>query len=252
MIQYKDLGIILKSQDFFEADKILNILTQKKGKIRAIAKGIRRPTARFSGNLEPFSCTNLILVEGRKDLDIITGAEIISGFKNIKKDLKKTATAYLLVELVDGLIGEKEKQLKVFENLRKALEKLDSDKGLDLSLLKDYFIINTLDTLGYRPEIKICQLCNSKIKENKNYFSFKLGGVLCSSCFEKDEGAAHISLENLKILKLFVSEDIDVIDKIEPKNKKELSEILELFLEYISEKTLKSSKFYKHINHKEN
>ncbi len=252
MLQYKDLGIILKSQDFFETDKIITILTKKKGKIRAIAKGVRRLTAKLAGSLEPFSLTNLVLVEGKKDLDIICGAEIVSSFKDLRQSLKKTAAAFFLCELVDKLTGEKEPHANIFEKLKKALGKLNSKKSLDLELVTDYMMINVLADLGYRPEIKKCQNCGGKITAvgGKNFFSPKLGGVLCPKCSSKGNQALSVSIETLKILKLFLEYDINIIDRISPKDTAELSKILERFLEYISEKKINSSKFYKLVNHK--
>ena len=260
MLQYKDLGIILKSQDFFETDRIITILTKEKGKIRAIAKGVRKPTAKLAGSLEPFSLTHLILVEGKKDLDIITGAEIVNSFKNLRENLKKTAAAFFLCELTDKLIGEKESHQDIFEQLKKSFKKLDSKKEIDLELITDFMIINLMADLGYRPELKVCQGCGGKISgkisgkitavENKNFFSPKLGGVLCPKCSFKDNQALPVSIETLKILKLFLEYDIGIIDKISPKNTAELSKILERFLEYISEKKINSSKFYKQMNHK--
>lgn len=256
MLQYKDLGIILKSQDFFETDRIITILTEKKGKIRAIAKGVRRPTAKLAGSLEPFSLTHLILIEGKKDLDIVTGAEIVNSFKNLRQNLKKTAAAFFITELVDKLIGEKEPHQDIFEQLKKSFKKLDSKRQTNLELITDFMIINLMADLGYRPELKICQGCEGKIggkittAENKNFFSPKLGGVLCPKCSFKDNQALSVSIETLKILKLFLEYDIGIIDKISPKNPMELSQILERFLEYISEKKINSSKFYKLINHK--
>jgi len=251
MAQIKDVGIILKSRDFFEADKILTILTPKKGKIKAIAKGIRRPTAKLSGHLELFSVINLILIESRSNLDIIGGAEVISSFKNLRQSLKKTATAYYLAELIDKLIEENEPHLEIFQLLKNAFEKLNSEKKIDLDLLKDYLIINILDILGYRPEIKKCQKCHRPIIDEKNYFSFSAGGIICSKCAFSDYEIIPIPFKTLKILKLFLGYDIDIIDKISTKDKKELDQILELFLEYISEKEFKSLNFYKQINHKE-
>ncbi len=249
MLQYKDSGIILKSQDFFETDRILTILTEKKGKVRAVARGIRKPTARLSGSLEPLSYCNLILVEGRKDLDIISGAEIIASFKHIRHDLRKTATAYFLTELVDKLVGEKEKQPAIFWQLKKALEKMDSTKPVNLELLADWLVANTLSNLGYHPEIKICQGCHNQVKakSGKNYFSPRSGGTLCSDCVDQDNQARLISLENLKVLKLLLDYDLDIIDKISPKNGRELSQILEQYLEFITERKINSSQFLKHL-----
>jgi len=250
MLQYKDLGIILKSQDFLETDRILTILTKKGGKIRAIARGIRRPTAKLAGSLEPFSLSQICFIEGRKDLDIIVGAEIVKSFKDIRDNLKKTAAVYYMVELIDKLIGEKEKSSPIFWQLKKTLDKINTVKKPNIELLVDYFIINILSILGYHPELKICQGCHKQFtpKTKKNYFSFKAGGIQCWRCANDDFQAMPISLENLKILKIFLDYDIDIVDKILPKNQLELSQIIERYAEFILERKINSSRFLKHIN----
>ena len=247
MFQYKDYGIILRAINFGEADKLLTILTKDKGKIRAIAKGIRRARAKFSGSLEPFTYCHIIIVQGKKDLDIITGVDVIKSFKNLRTDLKRTATAYLLSELIDKLVEIHEPQFHIFQEFLSALEKLNTEKKVDLILLKDYFLINILNILGYRPEIKICQKCHTKIKGLHDYFSPSLGGVICEKCESINGSAIPITLETLKIIQLFTHNNINIIDKIPDKDKKELSRILELFLEYLSDRKFHSLKFYKHI-----
>jgi DNA repair protein RecO (recombination protein O) len=247
MFQYKDYGIILKATNFGEADKLLTILSKSKGKIRAIAKGIRKSKAKFSGSLEPFTYCHIMIVQGKKDLDLITGVDVIKSFKNLRTDLKRTATAYLLSELIDKLTEVHQPQFHIFQEFNMALEKLNSPEYVDLTLLKDYFIINILNILGYRPEIKVCQICHQKISGNRDHFSPNLGGVICENCVSKNGEAIPISIESLKIIQLFTHNDINIIDKIPDKNKKELSGILEMFLQYISERKIKSLKFYNHI-----
>ncbi|HLC38539.1 MAG TPA: DNA repair protein RecO [Patescibacteria group bacterium] len=250
MIQHKDSGIIIRGRDFFEADKILTILTGKRGKIRAIAKGIRKPTAKLAGNLELFSYSNLILIEGR-NLEIVASAEIIESFKNIKKDLKKTSAAFIICELLDKLLNEKESQRRVFFQTLAAFHKLNSSEGLDLKLIIDYFMINILAILGYRPEIKKCQNCPKPITAKNNYFSIKHSSVVCPGCAAKEDFVVPISLENLKIIKLFLEHDIDVLDRIRPKNLSQLNLFLEMYIENISEKKLKSSKFFNMVNQRQ-
>src|SRR5439155_447673 len=93
MPPYKEQGIVLRSMKLGEADKIVSILTQGSGKVRGVAKGIRKTTSRFGGRLEPFTHVNLMLYRGRGALDTITQAEIIAPHRNIRDDLSLFAAA---------------------------------------------------------------------------------------------------------------------------------------------------------------
>ena len=101
MPPYKEQGIVLRSIKLGEADKIVSILTQGSGKVRGVAKGIRKTTSRFGGRLEPFTHVNLMLYRGRGALDTITQAEIIAPHRNIRDDLSLFAAGETMLESVD-------------------------------------------------------------------------------------------------------------------------------------------------------
>ncbi len=98
MPPYKEQGIVLRSIKLGEADKIVSILTQGSGKVRGVAKGIRKTTSRFGGRLEPFTHVNLMLYRGRGALDTITQAEIIAPHRNIRDDLSLFAAGETMLE----------------------------------------------------------------------------------------------------------------------------------------------------------
>ena len=123
MSTYKTEGVILKRSNYGEADRILTIYTKQYGKIRAIAKGVRKITSRKGGNLELFNHCVLFLAEGR-NLDIITEAQVVNSFSRLSQDLEKTAGAFYLVELVDQLTPDGQANRQVFDLLVSALAKL--------------------------------------------------------------------------------------------------------------------------------
>ena len=122
---YKTEGIILKRINYGEADRILTIYTKHYGKIKALAKGVRRITSRRGGNIELFNQTVLFLHKGR-NLDILQEAQVISSFKSWRKNLKKVSTAYYFSELVDKLTPEAQANQQVFELLRRFLTKIST------------------------------------------------------------------------------------------------------------------------------
>lgn len=120
---YKTEGIILKRINYGEADRILTIYTKHYGKIRALAKGVRRITSRRGGNVELFNQVTLFLHQG-KNLDLLNEAQVVNSFKAWRRDLKKVAVAYYFAELVDKLTPEEQPNQAVFQLLSRYLGKI--------------------------------------------------------------------------------------------------------------------------------
>ena len=129
---YLTEGIILKRINFGEADRILTIYSKHYGKIRAIAKGVRRITSRKGGNVELFNHVTLFLARGR-NLDIISEAQVLSSYKSWRKNLKKVGTAYYFCELVDRLTPDGQANRVVFELLRDFLGKIGKESESELT-----------------------------------------------------------------------------------------------------------------------
>jgi len=149
---YKTEGIVLKRRNFSEADKILTIYSKHYGKIRAVAKGVRKLKSRKAGNLELFNHCQLVLTKGR-NLDIISEVQAINTFRRWRKNLIKVGVAYYFCELVDRLTPDEQANKAVFELLRSFLEKMDT---ASLPNLVRSFEEHLLDELGFGvpPELK--------------------------------------------------------------------------------------------------
>lgn len=144
MHSYRTEGIILKRKNFSEADRFLTVFTKKHGKIKILAKGVRRVTSRRGPNIEPFNLVTLFIHRGR-NFDILTETQIQNTFPRIRKNLELIGLAYHICELVDGLCAEHQPHLKVFDLLVNTLQELDSD-------LIHSFEINLLAELGFLPK----------------------------------------------------------------------------------------------------
>lgn len=142
---YKTEGIVLKRKNFGEADKLLTIYTKHYGKIRAIAKGIRKTTSRKAGSLELFNHSQLFVAKGR-NLDIITEAQTVNSFRLWRKNLTKVGVAYYFCELVDKLTPDIQPNRNVFALLKEYLGKIS---GADLPALSRSFEEYLLDELGF-------------------------------------------------------------------------------------------------------
>lgn len=128
---YKTEGIILKRANFGEADRILTIYTKHYGKIRALAKGVRKVTSRKGGNVEAFNHVSLFLAQG-KNLDIVSEAQVINSFKSWRKDLLKVGLAFYFCELVDKLTPDGQANQAVFELLRGSLAQIGKGRASEL------------------------------------------------------------------------------------------------------------------------
>jgi len=142
---YKTEGIILKRRNFGEADKILTIFTKHYGKIKVIAKGIRKITSKKAGTLELFNHCKLILAKGR-DLDIVTEAQVINNFSSWRRNLNKVGFAWYFCELVDKLTAEGQLNKDIFELLKNYLENINQK---DTPQLIRSFEEHLLNKLGF-------------------------------------------------------------------------------------------------------
>ena len=143
MRSYKTEGIILKRTNFGEADRVLTVFTRKHGKIKVIAKGVRRITSRRSPNIELFNLVTLFIHKGRT-FDILTEAQVIDTFSHIREKLEVIGLAYYCCELIDGLCAEHQPHPNVYHLLVETLNKLD--KGLI-----ERFETTLLSELGFLP-----------------------------------------------------------------------------------------------------
>lgn len=148
---YNAEGIVLKRRSSGEADKIITVFTKQYGKIRVMAKGIRRITSRRAGHLEIFHDVVLTLYQGR-GMDIVSEAQSVYRAKHLTTDMTKIGYAYCLCELVDQIMPEKQEHRDIFILLRDALIQLDQSNSQEASLavLTD-FIHHVLWSLGYLP-----------------------------------------------------------------------------------------------------
>jgi DNA repair protein RecO (recombination protein O) len=173
---YRDEGVVLRSLRLGEADRIVTMVTEGHGKVRAVAKGVRRTTSKFGGRLEPLSHVALQCWSGR-ELDTVTQVEVLDGFRAVREDLVRVAKAFTLLEVVDQLAQERHPNPRLYETLVGALRSLDH---ADAPLLVAAFCLKVLALEGSAPIVDRCASCGSV----SELIAFDLveGGVLCRSC----------------------------------------------------------------------
>jgi DNA repair protein RecO (recombination protein O) len=152
---YHDRGVVLRTHKLGEADRIVTFLTRDNGKVRAVAKGVRKTKSRFGGRLEPPSHAQLLLYQGR-ELDIVSQAETIDHFRPVRDDLDRLGRAVSMLEAADQLALEREPNPRLYEMLVGALRAL-SDQ--DAPLVLAGFFLKVLALEGFRPQVEACVVC---------------------------------------------------------------------------------------------
>ena len=197
---YRTEAVILKRADFGEADRLLTFYTPQMGKLRAIAKGVRKPTSRKSGHLELFMRSRLLLARGR-NLDIVTQAETLDPFLPLRADLWRVSFAFYAAELLDAFTSEGEENYPLYALLVDMLGWIGEETDLDRAMR--FYELRLLGYVGFRPQLFSCAACQKEIEPVVNYFSAERGGVLCPRCGPEQSGAEPISLNALKVLRFF-------------------------------------------------
>lgn len=180
MATYRDEGIVVRKQNFSEADKILTIYTRDHGKITAIAKGARKVTSRKVSSSELFVHALFYLAKG-KNMDIVTESEILNPFTPLREDLQKAALAFYLTELLSVFSegGNTSYPLyRLFLETMSILSRAKRKHGLWIRA----FEMKALNQTGFGPELYQCASCSSPLSAEK-YFEAGHGGTICRSCF---------------------------------------------------------------------
>jgi DNA repair protein RecO (recombination protein O) len=178
MATYREQGIVLRSYKLGETDRIVHLLTQGRGKVRAVAKGVRRPGSRFGGRLEPYGHVDLQLYEGR-NLDIVNQVELLAAHAAIREDFARSASAGTMVELADAVAQEGERDNALFLLLRSGLQALDA-RPVEPAVFVDAFLLRVASVVGFHVWVDACAACRRPGPHA--FLSVKAGGVLCADC----------------------------------------------------------------------
>ncbi len=181
---YKEQGLVLRSVKLGEADKIVTILTQGSGKVRAVAKGIRKTHSKFGARLEPFTHVTLLMYRGR-NLDIVTQAEIITPFQRLRASFDLITAGETMLEAVDKVAEEHERNVRLFMLLLAGLRGLDAGP-VDAAAVAESFVLKLLSLSGFHPSLAGCAGCGAPGPHQ--WFAAGQGGVVCPDCAESDAG----------------------------------------------------------------
>ncbi|SHG86182.1 DNA replication and repair protein RecO [Thermosyntropha lipolytica DSM 11003] len=226
---YGSRAIILKSLDYQDADKLVTIFSEREGKIRAVAKGVKKPKSSLRAVLQPFTHSFLYLSRGR-DLDLITQGRLLDFYPRIREDLGSTLYTAYIMELLDKSLVERAPLGPLYNETLQVLNYIN-DKGAK-SLVIRYFEIRLIQELGYRPVLEACAACGQKNLTTR--FNLAEGGVLCHDCAGFLKTDFMLSGEAFSLLKFLQRADWKSLDRIKASSEalSSLEQLLEKYLEY--------------------
>lgn len=241
---YRTEALVLRRKDIGEADRVLTLLTPERGKVRVVAKGIRKPRSRKAGHLELFTRASLLIAAGR-DLDLITQAQALETYRPLREDLVRGAYAAYAVELLDKFTPERQEAGELYQLLAHMLGWLSA--VADPALPARYYELRLLTLAGFQPELRRCVLGGETIVAEAQYFSAPQGGAVCARCGRGQAGLLPISMEALKYLRYFQSQPYSKVAglKLAPGVLSEMERILQRYIVYVLERQLKSVEFLK-------
>ena len=236
MALYREQGIVLRTYKLGETDRIVNLLTQGRGKVRAVAKGVRRPGSKFGGRLEPFSHVDLQLYEGR-NLDVISQAELITPFAAVRNDFALSACGSAMVEAIDRVAQEDERSNALVVLLLDGLRALN-DLPLQPSTVLDAFLLRLASAAGYYPYLDACADCGTPGPHA--VFHLAAGGLLCPMC--APAGSHALDPQVIALLSRLAQTDLRRLatETAEPRIRRAAGTLVNSFLTYHLGKPLRA------------
>jgi DNA repair protein RecO (recombination protein O) len=229
---YRDEGIVLRTWRLGEADRIVNLLTERHGKVRAVVKGVRKTKSRFGARLEPMVHVSLLFYEGR-ELDVVTQADVVELFRPVREDLGRLAKASSLLEATDQVAQERHANARLFAMLLGALRALSAH---DSPVLVPAYFLKLLSLEGFHPLLDECAVCGDRY--GLVAFDLAQGGTVCGSCAGRDVA---VSPEGLDLLRRILGGDlVGALNVVPSPSVREVERLATRALEHHLERRLRS------------
>ena len=242
---YRDEAVVLRTHKLGEADRIITVLSRSHGRVRAVAKGVRRTTSRWGARLEPFTHVDLQLAEGRS-LDVVTQAETLTPFHSrIGLDYDRYTAGTAMLETAERVVTEeKEPALQQYLLLVGGLRALTAEPAADESggaprppgAVLDSYLLRSLAVAGYAPSFEACARCGTLGPHR--WFSPSAGGLLCETC--KVPGSASPAPETVRLLAALLTGDWPVVAATEPRHRRAASGLVAAYVAWHLERGLRS------------
>jgi DNA repair protein RecO (recombination protein O) len=237
---HKVEGIVIRTTDYGESNKILTIFSRELGKIGVMSRGAKKPKNRLSAASQLFIHGTFVYQQSH-GLGTLNQADIVDSFREVRSDLFRASYATYIVELTDKLTEERSRNPYLFELLYQTLYYLN--EGIDSDVLLRIYEVKMLAVAGIKPELDQCISCSST--ELPVAFSIRHAGFLCHRCLHRDDKGFKLSAHSARLLRLFFYIDLHRLGQISLKKetKQELKEVLAAYYDEYSGLRLKSKRF---------
>jgi len=233
---YRDEAVVLRAQRLGEADRIITLLTRHHGRVRAVAKGVRRTRSKFGARLEPFMMVDVQLYRGRS-LDIVTQVETIQPYgERLATDYPRYTSGTAMLETAERLTDEEgDPAVQQFLLLVGGLRTL-ADGSHDPSLVLDAYLLRALAVAGWAASLVDCARCGAPGPHRA--FAVAAGGVVCPSC--RPAGSVSPAAETLELLAALLGGDWPTADASEVRHRREGSGLVAAYLQWHLERGIRA------------
>jgi DNA repair protein RecO (recombination protein O) len=216
---YRTKGFVIKKADRGESDQIFTIYTQDFGKIEVIGRAIKKITSKLRAGIEIFYLSEIEFIQG-KSYKTLTDAVVLEKNKEIQQDTDKLESALLVAGAIDRLVRGQERDEKIWDLLPDIFKKINnaSPSKTYCQIAYYYFLWNLFSILGYHLDLYRCAVCGKKLSEGKNYLNVLDGGITGAECSSQEKGKQEITPEIIKILRIILKKDWQILEKIKGKN----------------------------------
>jgi DNA repair protein RecO (recombination protein O) len=216
-MEYKYTGIVLNKRDVGETDRIYTMYTLEGGKVRSLAKGVRKAHAKLASSLENFTLADITIVR-TKGLGKITGSIVEQNFSSLKKNCDALMHVFSDMAIFEKMVDLDHQDRAVFVLLREYFQTMDSqaekENASGCEIISLGFIVKLLDMLGYAIEVDLCVVCGCKLSQHSICFSPEHGGALCQDCAQKVSASCWIKPNSIKLIRLFLKNNLASLFKI--------------------------------------
>jgi DNA repair protein RecO (recombination protein O) len=246
---YQTAAIVLSRFELGEADRVLTLLTPHAGKLRVIAKGVRRMKSRLGGSLEPFAELQLQLARGRT-FDVVTQATVTQAWLHLRDRLESAATAWYVGEMAERATEEHAPAYPIYALLRRTFQLLDD--GMAPGRVARWFETGLADALGVRPEVERCVECDRVLEETETFrWVPALGGVLCERHPNPPSEWVTLSLAALKVMRAYRRLDIEALAalRLSAATEAEVEAAMRRYMRHVLEREPRSLAFLDEVRH---
>ncbi|MDP4096977.1 DNA repair protein RecO [Paenibacillus sp. P96] len=241
---YKLEGIVIRSMDYGEGNKIITLCTEHGGKVGILVRGAKKPKSRHGALAQPFTYGQYVFFRNT-GLGTLNAGELIESHHGLREDIFKAAYASYACELLDRVLQDEDTGAFWFRQLKACLEALES--GKDPQVIVNIYELKVLQAAGYAPQLEECISCGRPCAQDEpqEWISTALGGVLCRACKHFDPAAASVTPRTMKLLRLFARLDLTRLGNVDvsESTRDEIKGVMRRFMDAQLGMQLKSRNF---------